>query len=187
MKVRLNIYRSLFESHLRFASLIYGSVSDTKLHEILLLQKKAVRYVANSYYRAHTDPLFANLKILKIQDLILLVRASLIHQYRTGYLPDSFHRKYFQYISLEDSKRRDDPLCLIVPPAPFKNIERSPYVLLCRDWNTVPFYIKSISKHSDFKKALTDHLLSKYNEICCELNCRACIFGATDFTNYANT
>ena len=39
-RIRLTIYRALFESQIRFASIIFGSASETKLEELLILQKK---------------------------------------------------------------------------------------------------------------------------------------------------
>ena len=139
----------------------------------------------NSYYRAHTDPIFLKLKVLKIKDLILLSRATFIHQYRSGYLPASFDRNYFDYISEEESGRRDDPLCLSTPSIPYelKSLERSPYIILCKDWNRVPYEIKLIAKESTFKRALTDYLLFFYNDICTVINCRACIFGELNYSS----
>ena len=183
MRVRLNMYRALFESHLRFGNIIFGSTPDFKIDELLILQKTAVRYILNTYYRAHTDPLFSFLKLLKVRDLILSARATFVHQYRSGHLPSSFHRKYFECIKPENCGRREDPLCMIVPPTTSKILERSPYVLLCRDWNSLPFSIRSIAKLSEFKKELTNHLLNKYDKVCSKTNCRACIFGAIDFSS----
>ena len=56
LKVRLSIYRALFESHLRYACTSYGSTPRAQIEEILMLQKKAVRHILKTYYLAHTMP-----------------------------------------------------------------------------------------------------------------------------------
>ena len=175
LRIRLNIYRALFESHLRIANIVYGSASEQKLSEVFILQKKAVRHVKKTFYLAHTDPIFLELKILKLSDLILHSRSCIVHQWRLGFLPRSFNRNYFTFISEEESGRRDDPLCLQIPANLPKNLTRSPYVQICKAWNSIPYDIKLIAKHSVFKRALADHLISKYNSICTVDKCRACI------------
>ena len=131
--------------------------------------------MSKAFYIAHTDPIFLELKLLKLQDLITHSRACLVHQWRLGYLPRSFHRNYFKFISDEESGRRDDPLCLHVPKNLPKNLARSPHVMICKSWNSIPYKIKLIAKHGDFKRALADHLINKYTTICTVNNCRACI------------
>ena len=174
LKVRLNIYRALIESCLRFAIIIYGSAPDQKIKELFILQKKAIRHIALAHFLAHTEPLFAHLKILKILDLISHSRASIVHQFRCGILPNSFSRDFFKFVDLTKQGRREDPLCVIIPKISNKSLERSPYLMICRAWNAVPYELKNISKHSEFKKALTEHYLSTYTEICSELNCLSC-------------
>ena len=174
IRIRLNIYRALIESNLRFAATIYGSAQANKLEELFMLQKKAVRLIANAFYIAHTDPLFLKFRILKLQDLLSLLRASIIYQYRSGQLPASFDRHFFTFVSDSERPRRSDPLFVKVPPITDQSLSRNPYLLVCKDWNNTPYEIKIIPKFSLFKKALTEHFLASYNSICSELNCRAC-------------
>ena len=175
LNVQMSIYRALFESHLRFANVVFGSAPQQKIHELFILQKKAIRHVANTFYLAHTDPLFQSLKLLKIEDLISHSRASFVHKWRLGYLPRSFHRTFFSFINSDDFGRRDDPLTLSTPSDLPKNLSRSPYLMTCQAWNAVPYEIKIIQKHSEFKKSLSEHFFSKYNKICTIDHCRACI------------
>ena len=59
------IYNALIQPHLNFGVLLWGK--NTK--RIFKLQKWAMRAITRSKYNAHTDPLFKNLKILKIHDI----------------------------------------------------------------------------------------------------------------------
>ena len=47
-------------------NIVWSSTYVTNLNRILLLQKRVVRTLTNSDYRAHSDPLFKQLKILDI-------------------------------------------------------------------------------------------------------------------------
>ena len=77
------IYYSLFHSHLNYELLSWGY----KYHSIHGLQKKAIRIISKSHFRAHTDPLFSELNILQLPDLHDLVQLI-------------FYYKHFQKIYL---------------------------------------------------------------------------------------
>ena len=147
------------------------------LNELLVLQKSAVRHISLSHYRSHTEPLFKKTKILKIKDLISHSRASFVHQYRCGYLPSSFNRTFFSFVGNNiNLKRRNDSLCVTIPELTYKEMHKAPYVMICQAWNSIPLEIKYISKHSEFKSALTEYYLSRYSETCILEDCRNCAF-----------
>ena len=60
-----NIYNTLILPHLNYCVNIWG-LNCTSLY---LLQKKAMRTITCSWYRAHTDPIFKALHVLKIHDI----------------------------------------------------------------------------------------------------------------------
>ena len=68
--VRLLIYNTLVKSVLEFGSWIYGNVSDNAMESLVKLQKKVVRNVAGVRGRCHTNPIYTELGILKLPDLI---------------------------------------------------------------------------------------------------------------------
>ena len=57
------IYNSLFVS---IVSQQGGGVNLSHGHRLIKLQKKAIRYIAQSKYNSHTSPLFKNLSVLTI-------------------------------------------------------------------------------------------------------------------------
>ena len=81
LDIRKNIYRCLFESHLNFGSIIYGAAKQTILNKVYCLQKKALRLVNNSNYKAHTDPIFKSLGLLKHSDLIKYNQSLFMYKY----------------------------------------------------------------------------------------------------------
>ena len=55
---RLSLYYTLIYPYLTYCNIVWSSTYVTNLNRILLLQKRAVRILTNSEYRAHSDPLF---------------------------------------------------------------------------------------------------------------------------------
>ena len=81
------IYSALIQPHLNFGILLWGN--NTK--RILKLQKWALRAITSSKYNAHTDPLFKQLNILKINDIYKLSALKFYYKYSKAQLPRSFH------------------------------------------------------------------------------------------------
>ena len=75
--IGLSLYYTLIYPYLTYCNIVWSSIYVTNLNRILLLQKRAVRILTNSEYRAHSDPLFKQLKILDIFKLIYFTLASL--------------------------------------------------------------------------------------------------------------
>ena len=64
----LTVYRSIIESYINYCILIFGNASSTHLSPLIVAQKKAVRIVAKEPPLSHTNPIFFNLKLLKVPD-----------------------------------------------------------------------------------------------------------------------
>ena len=59
------LYNSLILPHLQYAILTWGH----RCKHIVKLQKKAIRTITRSKYNAHTEPLFKQLNLLKVEDI----------------------------------------------------------------------------------------------------------------------
>ena len=62
------LYSSLSESHLQYCTLLWANSHVTHMRKLQLLQKKTIRIITSSHYIAHTDPLFAMTKHMKLED-----------------------------------------------------------------------------------------------------------------------
>ncbi len=89
-RVLLSIYYSLMHSHLNYGLCVWGNAIEEYLNKIRLTQKKIIRILNNADYDAHTDPLFANLKVLKLNDMYKLQIASLMWDHDHASLPKCF-------------------------------------------------------------------------------------------------
>ena len=65
----LTVYRSIIESYINYCNLIFGNAAITHLTPLVTAQKKAVRIVAKKPPLSHTNPIFFDLKLLKLTDL----------------------------------------------------------------------------------------------------------------------
>ena len=83
------LYFSLIHSHLTYCTSIYSCTSKSNLEKIAKVQRKAIRTITHSSYRANTDTLFLSLNILPLNKLITLANLSLMHSTHFNYASSS--------------------------------------------------------------------------------------------------
>ena len=174
IKPRMNIYNSLIISHLLYGNLIYSCTSVKNINYLESMQKKALRHVCKANYNAHTAPLFINMNLLTISDLIQVSRAVFIHRFRYDRLPSIFEIFYKFKTQIGADRCRDDDGKIEIPPFNYPRI-MSPKWECAKAWNLLPLYICAIRKENEFKKSLKNYLVKKYDPDCSILNCRICI------------
>ena len=107
-------------------------------------------------HRAHTDPLFSALNILKFEDLFRYNCSCLIHKFFLNRLPDSFKNKYLPFFipnrtnSLQVSKPKNDFL------------KQLPAYFLPLVWNKNSPESKLLESHTTFKKSIYEEFISNY-------------------------
>ena len=88
--------------HVSYGILIWGHFNLGKL------QKRAVRFITQSKYLAHTDLFFIKLGLLKIQDIFKLNQVKFYYKYLTKSLPEYFQNLIFTRQSRYNTRRSDD-------------------------------------------------------------------------------
>eukprot|EP00733_Pompholyxophrys_punicea_P000902 Pompholyxophrys_punicea_v1_NODE_358_length_2166_cov_13.459498.p1 type:complete len:587 gc:universal NODE_358_length_2166_cov_13.459498:2017-257(-) len=144
---------------------VWGSSdpTSTALKPIFLFQKRLVRLISRTHYRAHTPPLFKALQILPIFSLCHYKRCLLVHKLLNN---DSLHVKYglppftmaahvHQHLTRRSSSRH-----LFVPRMP----SRSLFSQLVREWSTLPLHLRAEESLVKFKKALKAHIIEQVFE-----------------------
>ena len=81
--ISLLLYSNIMLPHINYIILIWGHHHKT----ITQLQKRAIRVITLSKYLAHTEPLFKNLNILKVEDIFRLQQPKFHHQFINVTLP----------------------------------------------------------------------------------------------------
>ena len=80
------LYNTLILPHLNYCLIVWGFEAS----RILLLQKRAMRTITNSWYRAHTTPIFKSLNILKINYLYWVMVLKFYYKLENKLLPYYF-------------------------------------------------------------------------------------------------
>ncbi len=77
------IYNSLILSHLNFGILAWGYQCD----RITKLQKKVIRIRSLAKYNTHTEPIFKEPKLLKVEDILKLQELKFYYKFKNNKLP----------------------------------------------------------------------------------------------------
>ena len=72
---------------------VWGSTYPN-LNRIFLLQKKVIRIISKSAFDAHTEPIFKQLKILKLSDIYQSQIDKIMFSFKKGLLPDAFREMF---------------------------------------------------------------------------------------------
>ena len=75
-----DVYFALFDSHLRYGIPFWVMSSRYLLNILVVLQKKAVRYIVGASQRQSCRPIFVDKKILTLSSLFILETATLVHK-----------------------------------------------------------------------------------------------------------
>ena len=94
-KSKLTLYYSLIYPYITYCNSTWSSTYVTNLNRIYCSQKRAVRAITNSDYRANSAPLFSKLKILDIYQLNTFQIAKFMHCYHNNLLPPLFFNLFF--------------------------------------------------------------------------------------------
>ena len=84
----LTLYNTLVTPHVHYCLLCWGSI--IKENDLLhIMQKRALRTITN--YIAHTQPLFKELKLVKITDMYVIAIWKFYLKLMNNQLPTFFH------------------------------------------------------------------------------------------------
>ena len=174
-KIRKNLYFSMFDSHLNFGNLLWGCADKKLLCKIDMLQKRCIRNVALKSYRAHTEPIFKDLEILKFSDKLAFCQSVFMHQYRNSKLPISFSGTFTDITNTDELQTRHNDYNYINKISCKKYLENFPYKQILSTWNSLNIDLKSTADNDEFKLLLKEMYLFDYNEeIVCTRPCFSC-------------
>ena len=162
-KARLQVYRSIFESHLNFATVVW-SINGNAVSKLNPVQQKALKSVFLMPFKSHVTPRLPAFNIMKVEQIITSVRAKFIHNLRKGKLPTEF-ASLASLVSLDDDSIRSSRFSIFN----YKQVndKATPKYHVIKSWNNLPFEVKS-SQPDDFLDSLKLYFNS-CNEQPCEL------------------
>ena len=152
------IYYGQFYSHLSYGCQIWGQ-NLNKNSPTFILQKKAIRLISFADFRAHTDPLFKELKLLKIMDIVKLNNVIFVHNVLNDKAPKHFHDYFPLNRSQHDHRTVNNPNSIY--SIPYGSIKKS---LTCTQRNRSIKYFGS-NDWNELLKALSTKTHKTDNEI----------------------
>ena len=160
----LTLYSSLILPYLNYGLLAWGNACHFLLNKLLLLQKKALRIICHTVFRAHTDPLFLDNKIMKIKDLYLFQLGQLMYNYKKDALPAIFKAMFLRNRSFHNyPTRRSDEFHL---PLLRTVLAQNTFIYDGpKFWNSLCENIRNAPSLYSFKKRLKAHLLQSYADV----------------------
>ena len=148
----INLYYSFVYPYLIYCNHARGNNYPTNLEKLYLVQKKLIRIITCSPYRAHTEPLCITNKILNVTDINTYIIRIFMYDSMDENVPNSFHF-FFQInrnIHDYDVCSADD---IHVPYGRLDIRRFSIRITGANVWNTLPEYIKSTRSIHLFKRS----------------------------------
>ena len=168
-KARLQVYRSIFESHLNFAAIVWSTCKST-VSKLSPIQQRALRSVFLLPRRSHVSQKLSKFNILKVEQIITSIRAKFIRNLRIGKLPSEF-KDFVVMVDFHNENVRSSRF------SPFNyhqfKDKTNPRYHIVNSWNNLPFLLKA-SQPDDFLEDLRCYFNSCNDQPCSVDKCWFC-------------
>lgn len=154
-KSLLSIYNALVYPNLNYCNSVWGVGPKSSLQQLWVIQKKLIRCISGAEYRAHSPPLFVDLKCLDVHDIN--VYFTCIYVFKS--ILNDFPVNSFTYYENVYNTRRAVGNYLNIPRV---NLELCRNSVLYRGpllYNALPDDIKTVNNVNSFKYNLKKYLL----------------------------
>ena len=100
----LLLYNALILPYLTYCLVIWGSNYESTMQPIITVQKRAIRLIAGVGRISHTSPLFRELKVLKVGDLLRYQLLLVLHDFLLGHLPHAMAERFKLFQSARNTR-----------------------------------------------------------------------------------
>ena len=152
-----DVYRAIFESHLRYGDVIWGSLSATNLHTLQRLQNRAISIIERAKIKDHWQN-----NLLNIETLIRFDRSVMVYKVVNKLCPESLWDMYEQRCNLSSYNTRNNR-DLHIPKVNLEHRKKGFRYSGIKIWNDIPLEIRELSSLTLFKKKLKGYLLNNDN------------------------
>ena len=139
--VLLNVYYSFAYPYFIYCNHVWGNIYPTNLKKITVLQKKLIRIVTCSPYRAHSKPLLVANNVLSVSEINVYMVGIFMYNYCNDNMPDIFNG-FFQRNSERHNRNTRQSNDFHVR---FARLDVRTFSLRIHGatiWNDIPLYIK---------------------------------------------
>ena len=147
------LYHSLVYSRITYCIVVWGSTYSCHLQPLVLIQKKCIRVINRAHYLAHTNNLFLESSILKINDIHRFILG--IYMYKEQNNPIFFYSSGYNTRNSSNLYSRRQRLNVTQQSIYFKG----PGL-----WNSIPIDIRDSRSLGVFKRKYRKFLIDSYEE-----------------------
>ena len=170
---KLQIYHSLFHSHLLYCSLIWlPKISKTQLNCLFGLQKKALRAVFNTRFNSHTNVLFQMSKVVKVTDICKKESLKFMYQFKENKLPVAISNIIKKHTSIQKSVTRSQKSSTNLTIRGLRNGDTLFDIIT--HWNESDIEIKENTYEHKSVNQRINHYLRKSYSTCEKSSCFNC-------------
>ena len=150
----VNIYHALVESHLRYANVVWGSLSNTKLEALQRLQNRAHSIIERAKIKDQWSGDW-----LTVEQLINFDRSVMTYKMMNKICPESLWDTY-RTRNMYSSYRTRNCTNIQLPRYNLEYSKKRFHYSGLKAWNEIPNTIRELSTLQQFKKHLKIHLRS---------------------------
>ncbi len=152
----------MVHSHLTYCLIVYSCANVTSLNKLIVEQKEAIRIICHAGYREHTAPLFKQLKILLLNELIQFSVLKFMHSFSNNLLPLSLNQMRITNRERYPERALRNANNLDIPAHNFATLKCLPRFNFPRIWNSADNEKLNPIQHR-FLKAVKISLLQNFH------------------------
>jgi len=160
-KILKTVYHSIVASHLRYGILAWGSANSTALQRLNNIHNRIIKNM--KYSNETLEAAFKNLELMSITDLHQFELGKFIHKIKEGNAPETFDLTALTINHNYGTRARTAGNLGISRPRTEKGKTKLDYKG-AKLWNSLPHYIKQITRHKTFIYELKKILLQDQSE-----------------------
>ena len=155
------LYCSLILPYLNYGAILWGNNYKTRINKIHQLQKRCIRIVNKKDYDKPSMPLFKEMRILQLPDLIYLNTANMMYKVCNELAPGRISSMFRLSSSVHQYKTRQHST-LYIPKFKTNAKQFTFQVVGSQLWNSLSSEIKSCKTLSSFKYKLKQTIINNY-------------------------
>ena len=176
--IQKTLYYALVHPHIEYGILAWGGANSSILRHTVVMQKRAMRYIHNSTYNSHADPLFKLSSIMKLED---------VYNYQMAlFMYDLSHKKNFHYLLTPPSnllmkfshRVTRQSLKMYIPKCHTEFVRKLhvPLYLFPKAWNKWSDIICAPISRNQSKKHIKSTFINSYHDKikCTNRHCKDC-------------
>ena len=152
------LYCALFLPYISYCAEVWGTAYNSTINCLVICQKKVIRIISQVGRQRHTSPLFAELKLLKLKDIIEMKICLVMFDGIRGMLPQNL--KWL--IQTYDTQKRNRRIFKIKYARTNLKKQCSMFVG-AKLYNNLPCQITDSNSRSYFKQMFKRHCLQRYS------------------------